>query len=439
MQMLAGAFAGVADGTPGMLLLGGEAGAGKSRLVAEFTAQVRGRALVLAGGCIDLGRTGLPYAPFMAALLELVRQRGAGEVAALLPGNGQAELARLLPQLGSPAARGDPETARGRLFGSLLLLLEQLAGERPLVLIIEDVHWADRSTADLLAFLVRALQHGPVLLVVTFRSEELSGIPALRRLIGELGRMDGVMRLELPRLSREEVAAQLEGILGRPPEPAVADTVYQRGGGNPLFTEALLGPEGTVSPGLPWSLRELLFSMVRELPEQAQQMLRAAAVGGTRARHGVLAAMTGQGDAALDAALRPAVAAGVLVETRMVVTRSGTSCSARHCWRICPGRADPGTPSFRRGSAGRPGTQPWSHSVGPAGGALARRGRARRALPAWTAAAARRGSRLCRAAPDAGTGDGAMGEVARRGRSRWCRSSLCGRDGGGCRAPGWRA
>ena len=85
MQMLAGAFAGVADGTPGMLLLGGEAGAGKSRLVAEFTAQVRGRALVLAGGCIDLGRTGLPYAPFMAALLELVRQRGAGEVARYCP------------------------------------------------------------------------------------------------------------------------------------------------------------------------------------------------------------------------------------------------------------------------------------------------------------------------------------------------------------------
>ena len=313
MQMLAEAFAGVAGGTPGVLLLGGEAGAGKSRLVAEFTAQVRGRALVLAGGCIDLGGTGLAYAPFMALLLELVRQRGAAEVAALLPGNGPGELARLLPQLGSPAIGGDPETARGRLFGSLLLLLEQLAGERPLVLIIEDVHWADRSTADLLAFLVRALRYGPVLLVVTFRSEELSGIPALRRLIGELGRMDGVVRLELRRLSREEVAAQLEGILGRPPEPAVTGTVYQRGGGNPLFTEALLGPEGTVSPGLPWSLRELLFSMVRELPEQAQQMLRAAAVGGTRARHGVLAAMTGQGDAALDAALRPAVAAGVLV------------------------------------------------------------------------------------------------------------------------------
>ncbi len=165
----------------------------------------------------------------------------------------------------------------------------------------------------MLAFLVRALRHGPVLLVVTFRSEELGRIPALRRLIADLGRIDGVTRLELPRLSREDVAAQLEAILGRPPEPAVATTVYQRGGGNPLFTEALLGPGGTVSPELPWSLRELLFSRVKELPEKAQQVLRAAAVGGTRAEHGLLAAVTGQGDAALEAALRPALAAGVLV------------------------------------------------------------------------------------------------------------------------------
>jgi ATP/maltotriose-dependent transcriptional regulator MalT len=313
MQLLAGAFAGAAGGTPGLLLLGGEAGAGKSRLLAEFSAQVGGGALVLAGGCVDLGGTRLPYAPLIAALLELVRQRSAAEVAALLPGDGPGELARLLPQFGSPATVGDQETARGRLFGSLLLLLEQLARERPLVLIIEDVHWADRSTADVLAFLVRALRQGPVLFVVTFRSEELGSIPALRRLVADLGRVDGAVRVELPRLSREHVAALLEGMLGRPPEPAVTRAVYQRGGGNPLFTEALLEPGGTVSLGLPSSLRELLSSRVKELPGPAQQVLRAAAVGGTRAGHGLLAAVTGQGDAGLDVALRPAIDAGVLV------------------------------------------------------------------------------------------------------------------------------
>ena len=311
--MLAAAFAGAAAGTPGAVLVGGEAGAGKSRLVAEFTAQVRDRALVLAGGCVDLGGPSLPYAPFVTALIDLVRQRGTAEVAALLPGNGQEQLARLLPQLGGPAADGDPETARGRLFGSLMLMLEQLAGERPLVLIIEDLHWADGSTAELLAFLARTLRRAPVLLVATFRSEEPGGFPALQRLVGELSRMSGSVRLELPPLSRGEVAAQLEGILGRPAEPAVTSAVYQRGGGNPLFTEALLTSGGTVSARLPGSLRELLLSKVQELPGQAQQVLRAAAVGGPRVGHGLLAAVTGQGDTALNAALRPAVSVGVLV------------------------------------------------------------------------------------------------------------------------------
>jgi DNA-binding CsgD family transcriptional regulator/tetratricopeptide (TPR) repeat protein len=313
LETLAGVFDEAAGGTPGTVLLGAEGGGGKSRLVAEFIGTVEDRALVLAGGCVDLSGAGLPYAPFTAMLRELVRLRGAAEVAGLLPGSGAGELARLVPELGSPAADGDPEMARGRLFGSLLTLLEQLAGQRPLVLVVEDVHWADRSTGELLEFLARNLRHGPVLLVVTFRSDEVDDAPGLGRLLAELGRMDGVIRLELPRLSRGQVAIQLEGILGRPAEPAVASAVYQRGGGNPLFTEALLGADGAVSPGLPWSLRDLLLSRVKELPSPAQQVLRSATVGGGRIEHDLLAAVTGLGEAALDAALRPAVSAGLLV------------------------------------------------------------------------------------------------------------------------------
>ena len=300
IEVLGDSFEAAAGGTPRVVLLGGEAGGGKSRLVAEFTSRVENRALVMAGGCVDLGAAGLLYAPFAAMLRELVRQRGAAEVAGLLPGHGASELARLLPELGSPAADRDPEMARGRLFGSLLTLLEQLAGQRLLVLVVEDVHWAGRSTGELLAFLVRNLRHNPLLLVVTFRSDEVDDAPGLGRLLAELGRMDGVIRLELPRLSRGQVAAQLEGILGRPAEPTLASAVYQRGAGNPLFTEALLGTDGTVTPGLPWSLRELLLSRVKELPVQAQQVLRSAAVGGSRIGHGLLAAVTGLGDAALD-------------------------------------------------------------------------------------------------------------------------------------------
>jgi DNA-binding CsgD family transcriptional regulator/tetratricopeptide (TPR) repeat protein len=313
LEALMGVFGEAADGTPGTVLLGAEAGGGKSRLVAEFTERVRDRALVLAGGCVNLGGAGLPYEPFTAMLRDLVRQRGAGEVAALLPDRAAGELARLLPEFGRPPADGDPEMSRARLFGLVLALLERLAGERPLVLVIEDVHWGDRSTGELIAFLIRNLRQAPVLAVVTFRSEELDRVAALRRLVADLGRMDGVMRLQLARLSRGQVAAQLEGMLGRPAAPVLADAVYQRGGGNPLFTEALVDADGVVSAGLPVPLRELLFSRIKELPEQAQRVLRAAAMGCAHAGHRLLASVTGLSEMALDDVLRPALASSVLV------------------------------------------------------------------------------------------------------------------------------
>ena len=266
IETMMGALDELAGGTPGTVLLGAEAGGGKSRLVAEFTGRVRDRALVLAGGCVDLGAAGLPFAPFTAALRALVRELGSGEVTGLLSGGTAGELAGLVPELGSPPAGGDPQMARGRLFGLLLVLLEQLAARQPLVLVIEDLHWADRSTGELLAFLVRNLRQAAVLLVVTFRSDELSQAGPVRRLLAELGRLDGVTRLELGRLSRSEVAAQVAGMLGRPPDPAVAAAVYERGGGNPLLTEVLLNADGTVTPGLPAPARDLLLGAVSDLP-----------------------------------------------------------------------------------------------------------------------------------------------------------------------------
>ena len=310
--VLEGAFEAAAAGMAQVLLVGAEAGGGKSRLVSEFTTQVRDRALVLAGGCVVLGAAGLPYAPITAALRDLVRERGAGGVTGLLPGGDAGELAALVPELGFLSSGGDPEMARGRLFGLVLVLLEQLAAKQPVVLVIEDLHWADRSTGELLAFLVRNLRQAAVLLVATFRSDELGQAGPVRRLLAELGRLDGVTRLELERLSRGQVAAQLEAILGRPPDLAVASAVYERGGGNPLFTEVLLNPDGMLAPGLPGPERDLLLSVVAELPADCQRVLRAAAVGGTRVGHGLLAAVTGQEGEALDAALRPAVTAAVL-------------------------------------------------------------------------------------------------------------------------------
>jgi AAA ATPase domain len=124
--LLARAAAAAAGGTPGAVLISAEAGGGKSRLVSEFTAALPDRALVLAGGCVELSAAGLPYAPFTAALRQLVRARGAAEVAALLPGQEAGELAALLPEFGTPPDGVDPDTARARLFELLLALLEAL-------------------------------------------------------------------------------------------------------------------------------------------------------------------------------------------------------------------------------------------------------------------------------------------------------------------------
>ena len=187
-------------------------------------------------------------------------------MAGLLPGQAAGELGVLLPDFGTPSAGADPGTARARLFEVLLILLEALAEQQPVVLVVEDVHWADRSTCDLLSFLVRNIQQARVLLVVTFRSDELNRNDLLPPVLAGLARSEGVSRLELVRLSRVQAAMQLEGILGRPPGAALISEVYQRGGGVPLLTEALVNSDGAVSAELPTSLRDLLLAAVAVLP-----------------------------------------------------------------------------------------------------------------------------------------------------------------------------
>lgn len=213
------AFAQACDGTAATVLLGGEAGVGKTRLTASFAEHVtRDGAHVLLGGCVELSTEGLAYAPFTAAIRQLVRECGAGKVAALLPEGGARDLARLLPEFGEPSGDHDGETARARLFEQILNLLERLAEHRPVVLVIEDIHWADRSSRDLIAFLSRNLRAAPVLMVLTYRSDELHRQHPLRPVLAELGRVEGVLRLDLPRLTQDEVAAQMTGILGTTPE-----------------------------------------------------------------------------------------------------------------------------------------------------------------------------------------------------------------------------
>src|SRR4051794_4449309 len=141
-------LASAAEREPAVLLIAGESGVGKTRLVSEFGERARAAgARVVTGDCVELGEGELPYAPIVGALRDL------GAEAIELAGPGRAELARLLPEAGEPApAARDDEFAQARLFETLLTLLGRVGERAPLVLVIEDLHWADRSTRDFLSF-----------------------------------------------------------------------------------------------------------------------------------------------------------------------------------------------------------------------------------------------------------------------------------------------
>jgi DNA-binding CsgD family transcriptional regulator/tetratricopeptide (TPR) repeat protein len=332
MAALLDALDAVRHGGPAALLIGGEAGVGKTRLTSEFTSKARSAGTrVLVGGCLELGADGLPFGPFTAMLRDLAREVGVGQIAAMLPGSSRAirELARLLPELADtgtsngtgtgtgPADHGEQAAgeARARLFEEFLTLLERLAAARPLVLVVEDAHWADRSSRDLLAFLIRYQRSLPgVLIVVTFRSDELHRTHPLRPMLAELARIDWVDRTELPRLSRAEAKELAAAILDAEPDLNLTESVYRRAEGNPLFTEELLAcPDGGCD--IPDSLADLLLQAVRRLPEDTQEVLRIASAGSGSTSHDLLAKVTGRTDDELIRALRPAVTGNVLVTT----------------------------------------------------------------------------------------------------------------------------
>src|SRR5947209_7702107 len=163
-----------ADGDGGTALVVGEAGIGKSRLVREFSRRASEQgALVLTGECVDLAEVELPYAPIVGALRSVVRERNEPELARLF-GGARAELARLLPELGDADPGLPGSLGQARLFELVLGVLSRLSQEQPVALVIEDVHWADSASLDLLAFLVRNQRTERLATIVTFRSDELA-------------------------------------------------------------------------------------------------------------------------------------------------------------------------------------------------------------------------------------------------------------------------
>jgi DNA-binding CsgD family transcriptional regulator len=308
---------GCTDGDSRVVVVGGEAGIGKTRLASEFLHRAAERGTTtLSGRCLELAEASLPYAPFVEAFRRLAQQLEP-EQRSLLFGSGRRELAHLVPELElrdehAPDDRASV-SAQGRLFELVLGLLRRLGEQAPVVMVLEDLHWADRSTLDLIGFLIGNLGHERVLAICTYRSDELHRGHPLRPFLAELDRRRSIGRIELERFTRVEVKEHLEGLLGRSPDPALVESVFVRSEGNAFFAEELVAAGEGASGGMPPTLREILLARVDRLSPAAQSALHVASVAGRQVSEELLAAVAALSQAERVAGLREAVATHVLV------------------------------------------------------------------------------------------------------------------------------
>jgi predicted ATPase/DNA-binding CsgD family transcriptional regulator len=309
-----------AERRPSLALVGGESGVGKSRLADELKRHAReSGARVLSGDCVELGEDELPYAPLLSALRPLVRE-GDPALDALAPPL-RAALDDILPGLG--ASSSTREATQSRVFEALLALLALLAESEAVVLVVEDLHWADSSTRSFIGFLARTICDERLLVVGTYRSDELHRRHPLRPLIAELASDPYARLIELPRFTVGELAEQLEGILADRPERELVERLYARSEGNALYAEEILAAGQDGRGSLPPTLRDALMLRVERLSPRAQELLRWIACQ-PAADHALVDAVAGLEAADLRDALREAVA------SQIVVTVGDESYAFRH-------------------------------------------------------------------------------------------------------------
>ncbi|HEX4746235.1 MAG TPA: AAA family ATPase, partial [Gaiellaceae bacterium] len=289
-----------------------EAGVGKSRLLAEVTTSSTTLGATAVGGmCVDVAAGSLPYGPFVDIVRDLHR---AGSTASL-PTSTRAELGRLVPEIAARAGdRSDAgQRGQGRLFAAVRDLLAVASTSTPIVATIEDLHWADTSTLDLVTYLARSMQAERYVLVATARLDTLPRSHPLLGFVAELARLPTFERIDLERFDEAELVQQLTGILGRVPEPSMAHEVFERSDGNAFFAEELVATGAVPGAPLPASLHEVLATRLAALDEVTQQIVRVVAVAGRVASHELLERVAGVPPPVLIAALREAVDHRVLV------------------------------------------------------------------------------------------------------------------------------
>ncbi len=292
LAVLVAAWEEVAAGGQRTLLVEGEAGIGKTRLVDRFLETVRERGgQLLEAACLPLLDV-VPYLPLLPVLSALETQT----------------LQELPRQGGVPLP--DP-SQRTRFFQRVADRLAGLATAGPVVLVVEDLHWADEATGDLLLFLAQGLRDVPLLLVGTRRSDEPARSGRLSAAWAELSRAGRVERVRLTALDRRQTVELLTGMLGGPPSPDVVRRVAERAEGNPFFVEELAGAGQAAD--LPATVQELIVDRISRLSPSAQHVLYAAAVVGRWAGHRLLTWAAGLAPGDLDDTVQEAVAHRLLI------------------------------------------------------------------------------------------------------------------------------
>jgi len=313
LALLTSAWREAAAGRPRVVLVRGEAGIGKTRLVAAFESGAPAAALVLHGACVRLGTQAAAFTPFRGLLGELVERWGPDRVRALAAG-AASTVSALVPDL---AGSSDPEA--GDTYDAVARLLDRASREQPLALVVEDVHWADNGTLAMVDYLSRALRSSRLLMIITLRAGMGDRSPA-DSLVAELMTLGRVDTVDVSPLSATGVRHQLRGILGRPPPAALAERIVTRSQGVPFLVEELAAAEAEGEHGIPESMRDVLLLRTAGLSATAIAVLRAVALAGRPVDEATLVAVCDLDLGAVDAALGELRDASLLVLDRAAGT-----------------------------------------------------------------------------------------------------------------------
>ncbi len=321
-----------------VIIIQGEAGIGKTRLAEEFLdfADTVGSAILVAR-CYE-GETDLAYGPVVSALRAALDQMGSAIWQAKVSHAWLAEVARLLPEVAVgrsnllTAPPLDSPGAQSRFFeGIRQALLAASSGEKPdnyakrVMLLFDDLHWADQASLDLLSYLVRRLHDWPVCLILTWRSDHRSSDEHLHHLLSEVQRSPQATVLSPPRLTRANISEMVRSISdpGATLSPALAERLYQETEGLPFFLVEYLNAleHGLQAAGaeewpLPLGVRDLLRSRLRIVSETGRQLLHAAAVIGRSFDFDTLHQASGRSEEEAVTALEELIALGIVAEMR---------------------------------------------------------------------------------------------------------------------------